>query len=203
MCEGPIRYGRSPMKARVERTMCAIDSRFSMTVRSSQAWTRVEVAWVTKSSSGAGGRLRLSSVKLESMPPPIRVPGNALRVAPIRSSQDRTPSGGGVPGFVRRACGARNDDLEDHLGADPLGELAVARQRLLEARGAQVDPAVQVPRPRLLDDIRDRQRELGVLGQDAEPEPRHRPRRAAERDRDRPALDRGLARQLALEAQRH
>ena len=69
-----------------------------MTVRSSQAWIRVEVACVTKSSSSPGGRLRLSSVKLDSMPPPIRTPGNAARVASMTSCQDGTPSGSGVPG---------------------------------------------------------------------------------------------------------
>jgi hypothetical protein len=78
--------------------MCPIVSRFSMTVRSSHAWIRVEVACVTKSSCRAGGRFRLSSVKFDNMPPPTGTPGNAARVASMTSCQAGTPSGSGVPG---------------------------------------------------------------------------------------------------------
>ena len=39
------------------------------------------VVWVMKSKPAAGGRLRLSSVKNENIPPPIAIPGKAARVA--------------------------------------------------------------------------------------------------------------------------
>jgi hypothetical protein len=54
--------------------------------RSSAAWTIEQVVWVTKSNSAAFGRLRLSSVKVESMPSPTLVPGNNDRAAAASSS---------------------------------------------------------------------------------------------------------------------
>ena len=67
--------------ALVEAMIAGRVSSVSITDRSSAAWTIEQVVWVTKSKSAAFGRLRLSSVKLESMPPPSFAPGKAARAA--------------------------------------------------------------------------------------------------------------------------
>ena len=67
--------------ARVDPMIAGRVSSVSITDRSSAAWTIEQVVWVMKSNSSAFGRLRLSSVKVESMPPPIFASGNAARAA--------------------------------------------------------------------------------------------------------------------------
>ena len=67
--------------ARVDPMIAGRVSSVSITDRSSAAWTIEQVVWVMKSNSSAFGRLRLSSVKVESMPPPSFASGNAARAA--------------------------------------------------------------------------------------------------------------------------
>ena len=98
------------------------------------------------------------------------------------------------------ALAAGNDDLEHHLGADPLRQLPVARQGLLPTRLAQVDPAVEMLRRGLPHDVGDRKSELDVLRQHAEAKTRHRPGLAAQSERDRRPFAR-RARQPAREAE--
>src|SRR4051794_2625584 len=76
------------MKARAERIIEGSVSRPSSTERSSQECTIDEVVKLTMSSKSAGGRLRLSSVKYENMPPPTRAWGNALRVSRYSSASE-------------------------------------------------------------------------------------------------------------------
>ena len=61
-------------------------SSVSIIDRSSDAGTIEQGVWVMKSNSAALGRLRLSSVKVESMPPPSFTPGNTSRAAAAMSS---------------------------------------------------------------------------------------------------------------------
>src|SRR3984957_17574920 len=61
-------------------------SSVSITDRSSAAWTIEQLEWVMKSNNVAFGRLRLSSVKVERIPPPSFGPGNVARAADAMSS---------------------------------------------------------------------------------------------------------------------
>src|SRR3954453_776852 len=103
---GPTWSGLSPMKARAERIIEGSVSSPSSTERSSKACTIDEVVKLTTSSKSAGGRLRLSSVKYENMPPPTRAWGNALRVSQY-SSPSEGDAGHFPPGVVefRSAAG--------------------------------------------------------------------------------------------------
>ncbi|ODT32137.1 MAG: hypothetical protein ABS35_02790 [Kaistia sp. SCN 65-12] len=63
------------------RTICGRHSSVSIMERSSPAWKIAAVVKLTRSIASVGGRLRLSSVKKENMPPPMRAAGKAARAA--------------------------------------------------------------------------------------------------------------------------
>ncbi len=106
MLLGPTTNGFPPMISRTEAATAGSDSSVSITERSSPAWTFGVVQNVTKSIRSSGGRLRLSSVNVLSMPPPRRTPGNARRAA--RNTASAGGQGGqALPGGVlfRSAAG--------------------------------------------------------------------------------------------------
>ena len=142
--------GERPGRAMIAGSASSV----SITERSSAACTIGQVVWVTKSSSSAGGRLRLSSVKYEKTPPPSRAPGKAARAAaqiaeaggtssPLRPADARQVRGrrhgndggreaGRGDGFGDRLQlgngGSRpgDDDLDPQFGAGRLGDVAKA-----------------------------------------------------------------------------
>ena len=99
--------------ALVELMIAGRVSSVSITERSSDAWTMEQVVWVMKSNSAAFGRLRFSSVKVESMPPPSLTPGNT-GARSLRDLLDRRllrTLRAGLPGF--QVGGARDDNRID------------------------------------------------------------------------------------------
>src|ERR1700722_3556670 len=95
---GPMRKGFSSIMALADQMIAGRVSSVYITDRSSAAWTIEQVVWVMKSNSAALGRLRLSSVKVESIPPPSFGPGNAARAAAAMSSTV------GFSGRVAQGC---------------------------------------------------------------------------------------------------
>src|SRR3954447_3373170 len=118
---GPTWSGLSSMKRRAELIIEGSASSPSSTERSSHECTIDDVVKLTTSSKSAGGRLRLSSVKYENMPPPTRAWGNALRVSRYNSASEGA-AGQSPPGDVdfRSAAGETSTVLIGQPAASTL-----------------------------------------------------------------------------------
>ena len=104
--------------------------------------------WVTKSNSAAFGRLRLSSVKVESMPPPSATPGNAARAAFAMSSTVGFSGslGARLPGFEIGGAGDNNRiDLQVARALRPLATDLKRRYSASASSGTTISRTIFAP----------------------------------------------------------
>ena len=213
--------------------MSASASSVSITERSSAACTRPEVACVMKSNSFFGGCLRLSSVKFESMPPPMRARGKAFRAEAAISCQVARSGGRRIAGLVRLQiedrrgdhCGGlqlrglgrardfgkeqrriaviRKNHFQHDLGTRCFSEVAIMGERLCPVLLAQVDAAIEMADAACLHDRGGSSRALRIFRQNAEPQARNAPAGASEPHGHRAGIAGRRLRQLTFEGQRH